>query len=404
MIFDLLRPRASVTTSAALAEYLVSGGQSASGKSVTPDSAMRVATVFACVRVLAESVGQLPLHLYERRDREQRKATEHPLYSVLRIAPNSYQTPQEFLEWLVACLALRGNAYAQIIRVRGRVAELFPLHPAAVTPELRDGEVRYRVQLDGGGAEVMAASDVLHVKLLPLDGLVGASPIRYAREAIGLAMATEEHGSRLFSNGARPGGVLEHPGKLSDAAYRRLKESWEERHQGVSNAHRVAILEEGAKWQSIGMSSEDAQFLETRKYQRSEICGIFRVPPHLIGDLERATFSNIEHQGLDFVVHALMPYLTRIEQRIRIQLLRPEERTRYFAKFNVAGLLRGDMAARASFYSQMLQNGALSPNEIRELEDMNPREGGDVYLTPMNMHAVDDAGRPVHAPAEDGQQ
>jgi HK97 family phage portal protein len=405
MILDRLfspSQKAAAFTSEDLRGVLARGSASAAGVSVTAERALALATVFACVRVLAESVGQLPLHLYERNDRERKKATGHPLYSLLHDAPNEHQTAQEWLEWMVACLALQGNAYCQVIRVgpagRQRVSELLPLQPGAVQPkrDARTGDVTYRVALDGGGSDTLPASEVLHVKLLPLDGLMGANPVRHAREAIGLAIGAEEFGAKLFANGAQPGGVLEHPGKLSEPAYKRLQESWAARHQGSSNAHQVALLEEGMKWQSIGFPASDAQFLETRKYQRSEIAGLWRVPLHLIGDLERATFSNIEQQGLDFVVHGLMPYLTRIEQRVRLQLLSPEERKRYFAKFQVAGLLRGDMAARGAFYNQLTNLGALSPNEIRELEDMNPREGGDVYLTPLNM-AVN--GKPPEEPA-----
>lgn len=392
MILDrLFRAQSRVLTSEDLSRLLARSSTSTSGVSVTPERAMALSTVFSCVRVLAESVGQLPVHLYEQRGREKLKATDHPLYELLHFAPNKHQTAQEWREWVVACLALRGNAYCQIVRAgpaaRQRVAELVPLHPESVTPkyDASTGTVSYRVALAGGGTDTLPASDVLHIPLFALDGLTGVNPVQYAREAIGLAIAGEEFGSKLFANGAQPGGVLEHPGKLTEPAYNRLKDSWEARHRGADNAHRVAILEEGMKWQSVGFAAADAQFLESRKYQRSEIAGMYRVPPHMVGDLDKATFSNIEHQSLDFVVHGLMPYLTRIEQRVAFQLLSPDERRRFFAKFNVAGLLRGDMAARGEFYTKLTNLGAFSPNEIRDFEDMNPRDGGDVYLTPLNM-------------------
>lgn len=392
MILDrLFRAQSRILTSADLSRLLAQRSTSAAGVSVTPERAMALSTVFSCVRVLAESVGQLPVHLYEQRGREKLKAVDHPLYDILHFAPNKYQTAQEWREWVVACLALRGNAYCQIVRTgpagRQRVAELLPLHPEAVTPkyDASTGTVAYRVSLAGGGADTLPASEVLHIPLFTLDGFTGVNPVQYAREAIGLAIGGEEFGAKLFANGAQPGGIIEHPGKLSEPAYKRLKESWDERHRGADNAHRVAILEEGTKWQSVGFAAADAQFLESRKYQRSEIAGLWRVPPHLIGDLDKATFSNIEHQSLEFVVRGLMPYITRIEQRVAFQLLSPEERRRYFAKFNVAGLLRGDMAARGEFYTKLTNLGALSPNEIRDLEDLNPREGGDIYLTPLNM-------------------
>lgn len=392
MILDrLFRAQSRALTSEDLARVLARRSTSAAGVNVTPERAMALSAVFSCVRVLAESVGQLPVHLYEQRGREKVKAPDHPLHEILHFAPNKFQTAQEWREWVMACLGLWGNSYSQIIRTgptnRLRVAELLPLHPAAVTPlyDAATASVGYRVALAGGGSEVLPAEDVLHIPLFSLGGLVGVNPVQYSREAVGLGIGAEEFGASLFKNGAQPGGVLLHPKLLSEPAYKRLKESWEERHQGSDNAHKFAILEEGLTWQSIGFPAKDAQFLETRKHQRSEIAGMYRVPPHLIGDLDKATFSNIEHQSLDFVVRGLLPYVTRIEQRIVFRLMSPEERRRYFPKINVAGLLRGDMQARAAYYHSLVQDGALSPNEIRDLEDLNPREGGDVYLTPLNM-------------------
>lgn len=390
MLLDriLRKSSISINNSADLDRFLRGGSKSKSGVSVTHDRALHLTTVFACIKILAESVGQLPLHLLqEKSEREKIKAKDHDLYWRLNQSPMENFTSQEWLEWLVASLAGWGNAYCQINRVRGTVRELPPFQPHSVQPKIntRTREVSYAITLADGKVETLPAREVFHVKLLPLDGVVGASPIRYARESIGLAIGAEEYGSSLFANGASPGGVLQSPKALSDKAYENLKDSWEQRHMGAENANRVAILEDGVTWQAIGMPAKDAQFLETRKYQRSDICGLFRVPPHMVGDLERATFSNIEHQGLEFVVHTLMPYLTRIEKRINLQLLEEDERRIYYAKFNVAGLLRGDMAARSTFYTQMTQNGVLSPNDIRDLEDMNAREGGDVYLQPANM-------------------
>lgn len=392
MIFDrLFRAQTRTLTSEDLARVLARRSTSAAGVSVTPERAMALSAVFSCVRVLAESVGQLPVHLYEERGREKHKTKDHPLYDLLHFAPNKYQTSQEWREWVMACLGLWGNAYCRIIRTgpanRLRVAELLPIHPGAVAPtyDADSGSVLYRVSLAGGETETLTTAEVLHIPLFSLGGGVGVNPVQYAREAIGLGIGAEEFGAKLFANGAQPGGVLQHPGKLGKVAYDNLKASWEERHTGSDNAHKPAILEEGMTWQSVGFPAKDAQFLETRKHQRSEIAGMYRVPPHLIGDLDKATFSNIEHQSLDFVVRGLLPYVTRIEQRIIFHLLTPEERRRYFPRINVAGLLRGDMQARAAYYHSLVQDGALSPNEIRDLEDLNPRDGGDVFLTPLNM-------------------
>lgn len=400
MIFDALRRKSTdfrIVSSKQLAE-LIAGGGSSSGVSVTPQTAMAHAAVFACVRVLAESAGQLPLQVYRRSGRERLKAEDHALYKLLHWEPNAYQTAQEFVECVVAHLALRGNFYGYLNRgsLGGEVREILPLNPGCVTPVLSDTyELAYKVRYSSGKEDVLPPSSVLHIRLFSLDGITGLSPITQARESIGLSMATEKHGARLFSNGARPGGVLSTPKVLSPEASKRMREDWTLRHEGVENAHRIAILEEGLAWTQTGLSSEDSQFLETRKYQRSEIAGVFRVPPHMIGDLDKATFSNIEHQGLEFVTNGLMPYLTRIEGRVSKQLVSEEERATVYAKFSVQALLRGDMKTRAAYYQTLEQCGALSPNEIREYEDLNPREGGDVYLTPMNMASTGDAPDPA---------
>jgi HK97 family phage portal protein len=408
VIFDLLRKDGGnrVLTTEDLARELAAAGGGIPGVRVNARTAARHAPVFACVRVLAESVGQLPLHLLvEKGEREKAKAKEHPLYDLLRIAPNDIQTTQEWVEMIVAHLALRGNHYSFINSgVSGdRVRELLPLNPDAVTPKLsQDGaRVLYDVRFADGRRDVLPAEKVFHVPLFTLDGFRGVSPIEYARESIGLDIAVARHAARLFANGANPGGVLQTDQVLGDEEYGRIRDSWEARHQGLDNAHRVAILEAGLKWAAVGLSAEDAQMLESRKFGRTEICGIFRVPPMMIQDLERATFTNSEQQARVFVDYTLMPYLTRIEARIRLRLLSEKDRKTHFAKFNVAALLRGDMKSRAEFYTRQIQNGALSPNEIREFEDMNPREGGDIYLTPANM-LIDGKPPPEAEPAKEG--
>ena len=381
----------TISTASELAKYLGTLNQTASGANVTPERAFRLVAVAACVKVLAESVGQLPFHLLKRRGLEIEKAHKHPLYSLLHDSPNEWMTAQEWLEWMVGCLCLRGNAYNQIIWVghRGnrRVAELLPIAPTSIVKKQDpvSREVRYEVAQPDGTKLLLPADEVLHIPLFTLDGLVGASPVTYARESIGLAIATEEHGAGLFKHGASPSGILHTEQALDEAAQTRIRNSWNDRNAGSHNAGRVAVLEGGLTWQQVTMSSLDAQWLESRNFQRSEIAGIYRVPPHMIGDLQRATFSNIEHQGLEFVVHTLMPYLRRIEQRVHMQLLNPDEKRELYLKANAGGLLRGDMAARATFYQQLVQMGALSPNEVRAFEDMNPREGGDIWLTPSNM-------------------
>lgn len=355
--------------------------QSDAGIKVSPANAMQITTVFACIKVLAESIGMLPLNLHKSSGSRTEKITNTPLAVLLRDGPNDFMTPQEFKELIVVHLCLRGNFYAYKNKVAGRLAELLPLNPAATTPKINDNyEVSYEVKFANGTKETLPESDVFHVRLFTLDGVIGLNPIQWARHALGLARATERHGSKLFQNGAQPIGGFKTDKTLKDEQYNLLKKGIDE--FVGEGAYRNMILQGGLEWFQTTMTNEDSQFLETRKFQRSEICAIFRVPPHMIADLEKATFSNIEHQSLDFVRSALMPILTRIEQRINKSLTSDKD---HYAKFNANALMRGDMTARAAFYTQMVQNGALSPNEIRELEDMDAREGGDIYLTPLNM-------------------
>ncbi|MBU3748009.1 MAG: phage portal protein [Burkholderiaceae bacterium] len=372
------------------------GSTSQAGVAVNAQTAMQSAAVYSCVQVLAQSIGMLPLCVYAIDDAGiRRRARHHRLWALLQDQPNSFQTAVEFFEMMSAHLCLRGNAYALINRnAKGQILELIPLHPDQVSVQMQtDYRLRYGCTLEGGQRMALATGDVFHVRGLTLNGWLGISPIAYAREAIGLAMATERFGATLFRNGAKMGGVLEHPGKISKEAADRLRSSFDEAHNG-ENAHRTAILEEGLKWSKVSMTADDSQFLETRKYQRSEIAAIFRVPPHMIGDLERATFSNIEQQSLEFVNFTLMPWLHRIEKAIRRDLLTPAERTRMMARFNVANLLRGDAAARAAYYQSGIQQGWMTRNEARHAESdlgvmLNPLEGLDEPLLPLNMISSD---------------
>ena len=299
-------------------------------------------------------------------------------------------------------LLLWGNAYAQIIRNgKGEVIALYPLMPDRMTVN-RDSNgqlyYEYTVSMDDaptvkGSLVRLHPSDVLHIPGLGFDGLVGYSPIAMAKNAIGMAIACEEYGAKFFANGAAPGGVLEHPGTIKDP--QRVRESWQSTFGGSGNANKIAVLEEGMKYTPIGISPEQAQFLETRKFQINEIARIFRVPPHMVGDLEKSSFSNIEQQSLEFVKYTLEPWLVRWEQSIQRTLLSPEEKKSYFAKFNVEGLLRGDYASRMTGYATARQNGWMSANDIRELENMDripAEEGGDLYLINGNMLPLGNAG------------
>lgn len=394
-------------TSQALSELVGISYNTYTGKRVSPQLAMQLTAVFGCVRVLAESVGMLPCSLYEQLDRGSKKAIKERLYKLLSVKPNGYMTPQEFWELLIACLCLRGNFFAYKVMALGEIVELLPLDPGSVVAKLNSQwEPVYQVTFPDGSSDTLSQKEIWHVRIFTLDGLNGLSPIAYARQAIGLGMATEEHGSRLFSNGAVTSGVLETDQTLSDEAFNRLKADFEDRHQGLANAHKPMILEMGLKWNQISLSAEDAQFLETRKFQLEEICRIFRVPMHLVQNTDRATFNNIENLGIGFINYSLVPYLTRIEQRINLGLVKASKQGQLYAKFNVGALLRGDMKSRFEAYATAINWGMYSPNDCLELEDRNPRPGGDVYLTPMNMTTkpTDSAKpKPQEEPNDDDQ-
>lgn len=366
------------------------GGPARSGMAVGPDSAMQSATVYSCVRVISEDVGSIPLHLYRRLPNGGReRATDHPLYSILNLEPNAWQTAAEWREMLQGHVELRGNAYAKITRYGAgafrEVRELVPLHPARMQVSQDD---RWRVTYKYEGKEI-PASDILHIHGLSSDGVRGVAPVTLLRESIGLEMAAERHGALQFGNGARPGGVLEHPQTMSEEAAKRLKKQVMEASSG-DNQHKLVLLEEGMKWHQVGLSNEDSQFIETRKLSRSVIAGAFRIPPHLIGDLERATFTNIEHQGIEYVTRTLMGRLVRWQQRLNKALLNPVERREFYFEFDPNALLRGDVKARFDAYNQGIQSGWLSRNEVREMENRNPADGLDDYLVPLNMGGAGD--------------
>ena len=390
-------------------------GGSTSGKRVNERTSMQMTAVYSCVRILSEAVAGLPLHLYQYTDNgSKEKAVEHPLYFLLHDEPNPEMTSFVFRETLMTHLLLWGNAYAQIIRNgKGEIMALYPLMPDRMTVD-RDEKGRlyyeYIVSSDDaptikGSTVKLPPSEVLHIPGLGFDGLVGYSPIAMAKNAIGMAIACEEYGAKFFANGAQPSGVLEHPGTIKDPS--RVRESWTQTFGGSQNANKVAVLEEGMKYTPISISPEQAQFLETRKFQINEIARIFRVPPHMVGDLEKSSFSNIEQQSLEFVKYTLDPWVSRWEQSIVRSLLTPEEKKQYFVKFNVDGLLRGDYQSRMNGYAIGRQNGWMSANDIRELENLDriPEElGGDLYLINGNMTKLADAGLFGKSEAASGEE
>ncbi|MBL6538256.1 phage portal protein [Streptococcus suis] len=378
-------------------------GRTTSGENVDEFKAMQTTAVYACVRILAEAVASLPIHVYERTATGKERKAEHPLYFLLHDEPNPEMSSFVFRETLMTHLLIWGNAYVQIIRDRsGQVISLYPLLPDKMSVHRDEsGKLYYKYKrqteenpnFKEKGDAILKAEDVLHVPGLGFDGLIGYSPIALAKNAIGMTLATENYGASFFKNGANPGGVLEHPGILKDP--KRVRDSWNAVYNGVTNAHKVAVLEEGMKYTQVGIPPEEAQFLQTRKFQINEIARLYRIPPHMVGDLEKSSFSNIEQQSLEFVKYTLDPWVVRLEQAFKRSLFLPEEKKTYFVKFNVDGLLRGDYQSRMNGYAIGRQNGWLSTNDIRELEDLNllsDEEGGNLYLINGNMTKLKDAG------------
>ena len=387
-------------------------GGSSAGKNVNERSAMQMTAVYSCVRILAEAVAGLPLHLYRyKEDGGKERAIDNNLYHLLHDEPNKEMSSFIFRETLMTHLLLWGNAYAQIIRNgKGEVVALYPLMPNKMQVDRdENGELYYIYTRSSDEAKTMdgvtvylTPRDVLLIPGLGFDGLVGYSPIAMAKNAIGLAIATEEYGAKFFANGAAPSGVLEHPGTIKDPS--RLRENWNSTFGGSANSGKVAVLEEGMKYTPISISPEQAQFLETRKFQIDEIARIFMVPPHMVGDLEKSSFSNIEQQSLEFVKYTLDPWVIRWEQSLSRALLNEDEKRKYFFKFNLEGLLRGDYESRMSGYAVARQNGWMSANDIRELENMDKipaEDGGDLYLINGNMLPLNKAGAYANIEKED---
>ena len=413
ILSGIFKARDKPTNATSGSAYRFFMGGSTSGKPVNERSAMQMTAVYSCVRILSEAVASIPLHVYRYNDEGgKEKAIDHPLYFLLHDEPNPEMTSFVFRETLMTHLLLWGNAYAQIIRNgKGEVVALYPLMPNRMTVDRdENGRLYYTYNTSRDDAPTMKGSivklestDVLHIPGLGFDGLVGYSPIAMAKNAIGMAIACEEYGAKFFANGAAPSGVLEHPGTIKDPA--RLRDSWTSTFGGSSNAHKVAVLEEGMKYTPISISPEQAQFLETRKFQINEIARIFRVPPHMVGDLEKSSFSNIEQQSLEFVKYTLDPWVSRWEQSMIRSLIPGADKSKYFIKFNVDGLLRGDYQSRMNGYAIGRQNGWMSANDIRELENLDripAEEGGDLYLINGNMTKLKDAG--IFANADDGKE
>lgn len=367
--------------------------KSSSGENVTESNALQIAAVYACVRVLAETIAGLPVKVYRRTPKGREVVHEHPVAMLLNGSPNSTQTAFELLEFIMSNLGLRGNAYAhKVINGTGRVVALQPLYAQYMRPKMEGGKLLFHYA-QPGYERTYAAAEIWRVAGIGSDGITGMSPISLARESLGLAMAAESSAAHMYANGAPIPGVLEFPHKLSDEVIEHLRNQWADRHGGAENAHKPLILESGMKYSQIGMNARDAQFLEARKFQISEIARWYRVPLHKLGELDRATFSNIEHQSIEFVTDTILPWCRRIEQTIQRDLFTESERRTLFVRFNLDGLLRGDTATRYEAYGKAINDGWLSRNEVRSLENHNPVDGLDEYLVPLNMSQASESDR-----------
>jgi HK97 family phage portal protein len=377
-----------------LKDYFSGGISSATGVSVNEKTSLNLSVVYACVRVISESIASLPFIVYERVERGKKRSTNHYLYDILHNQPNPDMSAFTYKELMVAQLLLWGNHYSQkIYGLDGRLKYLYPLLPEKMRVERKNG-VNIYIYTTEKEEVVLSPYEVFHIPGFGFDGLVGKSVISMARESIGLGLALEEFGARYFSNNTHVGAVVEHPRKLDSTSYDNLKSALNEKYTGLGKTHKLLILEDGLKYTKTAVQANDAQFIESRRFQIEEIAGrIFRVQLHLIGELSHATFSNIEHQGIEFVTYTLMPWLKRIEQAVQIDLFDYSNRQTYFAEHLVNSLLRGDIQTRYNAYAQARQNGWMSANDIRELENMNPIEAGDIYLVPLNMVDAKDVGQ-----------
>lgn len=365
------------------------GGYSVSGVKVTKESAMKLGAMFACVKVLAETVSSLPLKVYKKTATGREPAEKHPLYRLLHYSPNPEMGSMNYFEAAVGQVCTSGDHYGEIVFNGTTPAEIWPLPQDKVQPR-RDEKGRLYYHIDVGSGYDLRSEKILHVRGFSLNGITGLNPIQYMRETIGLGLAGQEYASRFFSGDANPSGTLEVPAKLSDPAYKRLHDSISDGHEGLSKKHRFLLLEEGMKWNKISMSPEDAQLLESRKFTVEDVARFFRMPLHKIQSMDKATFSNIEQQAIEFVTDTIRPWLVRFEQEFWMKLIPEAEKDSLYTKFMVEGLLRGDIKTRYEAYQIAKSNGIMNADEIREKEDMNemPNGLGKLYHVPLNWGVV----------------
>lgn len=380
------------------------GAQSLAGETVTEHTALTYSAVFNAVALISGTIGALPLHLMQKKGEKKRIADDRTMYGVLHDSANKYMSAMALRECLMAHILAWGNGYAEIVRNGyGELSALWPITPNRVTPAMVSDEIVYRIKMPAGPDIYLPREKVLHIPGLGFDGFLGYSVVAMARRSIGLGMAMETFGSRFFGEGTHPGVIVEHPNKLSPEAHSNLKKSLADTYSGLGNSHRLMLLEEGMKFQKIIIDPKDSQFLESRQFNIPEIARWFNLPPHKLKDLTKSSFSNIESEQISFVTDSILPWLVRLEQNFNSQLLSESDRQysgrgRLYYKHSVEGLLRADAAARGTYYREMFNIGAMSINEIREKEDMDPVEGGDIHLVPMNMTSLENAGKPPAPP------
>lgn len=371
-------------------DWFAGGPPVYSGVAVNEDTAVKLVSVFACVRLLSESISMLPFPLYKALKVGKEKATYHPLYSILHDIPNPECSSFQFRQIMMVNALLCGSAKAEIQRdSSGNVVALWPIPSRNImtTRNSKTKEIVYLVHNPDGSETPLYPEQVFDLPGMGFNNVKTFNPVQLAREAIGLGLATEEFGARFFGQGTTGSGIVEYPGKMSDKAYDRYTESMRDKYEGLKNSNRLIFLEEGLKFHQLTIPPDNAQFLETRKFQVVEIARFFNVPPHMIMDFEGATFSNIEQKSLEYVTYSLMPWLVKWEQAVYKCLLTPTERKKFYARISVDALLRGDIKTRMEGYHNMIQDGVYNADEVRELEDMNPQADGQgqIYLCNGNM-------------------
>jgi HK97 family phage portal protein len=370
---------------------MFSGFQSASGEKVTVESSLQVSTVYACVNILANSVAKLPFQVFKKTPKGRERDTTHAVAKLLENRPNPYQNPFKFKHLIETHRETWGNAYINIEwGLDGRPKALWLLNPSTTDPKIdEDGVLWFLVKLPNGEQRKIPDSDVIHLTALSTDGLKGKSPIEVAKEAIGSSSASQKFKGKFFANGTAAAGVLKVPGQLNKDAKDKVRTEWESLYTGINNAQRIAILDAGLEFQSIGMPLKDAQFIEGMKFDKAEIATIFNIPLHMVNELDRATHSNIEQQALDFIQNTLSPILIQYEQEFAYKCFSLPEQKRYYLKFNLTSLLRGDSASRSEYYKKMIEMGAMSINEVRSLEEQDAIEGGDKHFVSLNFTTLD---------------